>query len=414
MTAPTGRRAALGFIFVTVIVDVLAFGVTLPVLPKLVETFVGGDTADAARIFGLFGTVWALMQFLFSPILGGLSDRYGRRPVILISLFGLGLDYVLMALAPTLGWLFLGRVLSGALAANFSTAAAYVADVTPPEKRAAGYGMIGAAWGVGFVLGPALGGIMGQWHPRLPFWIAGALTLVNALYGLVILPESHPVENRRPFDLKRANPLGALGLLRSRPGLLGLGSSYFLHHVAHQVLPSVFVLFAGYRFGWNARDVGLALTAVGVATMIVQGGLVQPIVRRLGERRAMLAGLGAELVSYTLYGFAATPALLWVGIAIGAFAGLFNPAIQGLMTSRVDLTEQGRLQGANGSLMGIAGLIGPSVFGAVFAAFIEPGGRQVPGAAFFLAALFVALGALLSLGAATRPRFGDPPEAEIR
>lgn len=392
------RPAALGFIFVTILVDVLAFGVTIPVLPKLVEELSGGDTVQAARIFGAFGTVWALMQFVCSPILGVLSDRFGRRPVLLLSLFGLGLDYVLMALAPTLGWLFLGRVLSGMLAANYATAGAYIADVTPPERRAAGYGIMGAAWGLGFVLGPALGGVLGQISPRLPFWAAGALTLVNVAYGLVVLPESLPKERRRAVSLRNASPIGSLALLRGRPGLFELGAVYFLHHVAHHVLPSVFVLWAGYRLGWDTRMMGISLAIVGVASVVVQGALVRPIVARIGERRSLVVGLVAELVAYTMYGLADRAALVWVGVACGAFAGLFNPALQGLMSRRVDAAEQGRLQGVNGSLMGIAGLIGPGLFTLTFAHFISPGAPMVlPGAPFLLAAAVVAIGLMIAL-----------------
>src|SRR6266540_7012967 len=229
-THPQGpRRAALAFIFVTIVLDMLALGMIAPVLPKLVERFVGGDTAHAAEIYGLFGTVWALMQFFFSPVLGALSDRFGRRTVILLSNFGLGLDYIFMALAPTLWWLFAGRVISGITAASYPTAGAYIADVTPPEKRAAGFGMIGAAWGVGFVMGPALGGLLGKVNPRLPFWAAAGVTLLNALYGLFVLPEALAPESRKAFSWRRANPVGSLALLRSHPELLGLSSVNFIY-----------------------------------------------------------------------------------------------------------------------------------------------------------------------------------------
>ena len=245
MTEP--RRAAVVFIFITVVLDILALGIVIPVLPVLVEDFLGGNTAQAATMFGLFGTVWALMQFIFAPVLGALSDRFGRRPVILISCVGLGLDYVLMAVAPSLGWLFVGRVLSGITAASFTTAGAYISDVTSLEKRAAGFGMIGAAFGVGFVLGPAVGGILGAADPRLPFWVAGGLALANAAYGYFVLPESLPPEKRKPFSWRNANPMGSLQLLRRYPGLMGLASVSVMYHLVHHVLPSVFVLYVGYR-----------------------------------------------------------------------------------------------------------------------------------------------------------------------
>src|SRR5579862_2526662 len=354
---PSGRRAAFAFIFMTVVLDVLALGVVIPVLPKLVETFVGGDTPKAAHLYGLFGTVWALMQFLVSPLLGVLSDRFGRRPVILLSCLGLGLDYFAMAMAPTLAWLFVGRTVSGITSASVGAAGAYIADVSPPEKRAASYGMLGAAWGLGFVLGPALGGALGNVAPRLPFWVAGGLSLLNAAYGLFVLPESLPPERRTAFSWAKANPLGALILLRSYPRLTGLAVIFVLYQLAHQVLPSVFVLYSGHRYGWKANDVGYCLAAVGVCGVIVQGGLVRPIVARLGERRSMLTGLVFGMIGFTIYGAATTGRGLWMGIPVFAFMGLFGPSALGLMSRVVDPREQGQLQGANSCLGGITGLI---------------------------------------------------------
>src|SRR2546427_2755568 len=256
----TKRRAALGFIFVTVLLDMLAFGIIAPVLPRLISDFLHGDMARASKYMGLFVTTWALMQFFFSPILGMLSDRYGRRPVVLLSNFGLGLDYIVMALAPTVGWLFLGRVLSGITSSSIPTATAYISDVTPPEKRARAFGLIGAAFGVGFVLGPAMGGWLGAKNPRLPFWFAAAFSLLNALYGLLVLPESLPRERRQPrLRWQDANPVGALALLRSHPELLGLATVNFLGYVAHEVYATVFVLYATYRYGWGGRSIGSAL-----------------------------------------------------------------------------------------------------------------------------------------------------------
>ena len=286
------RQAAITFIFITVVLDVLALGIIIPVLPRLIEDFLHGDTARAAEMFGLFATVWALMQFFCSPIIGMLSDRFGRRRVILLSNFGLGLDYIVMALAPTVGWLFLGRVISGITGASFTTAGAYIADITPKEKRASSYGILGAAWGLGFVLGPALGGILGSVNPRLPFWAAAGMTLLNALYGLLVLPESLPPEKRTPkFVWARANPLGSLKLLRSHHELFGLATVNFLYYLAHQVLQSVIVLYVGYRYDWSARTVGLTLAVIGIGSVIVQGGLVRPVVARIGDRRALFTGL---------------------------------------------------------------------------------------------------------------------------
>ena len=263
---PRVRRAALAFIFITVVLDMLALGVVVPVLPKLIEDFLHGDTARAAQIVGWFATVWALMQFIFSPVLGALSDRFGRRTVILLSNFGLGLDYIVMATAPGLGWLFLGRIISGITAASFSTAGAYIADVTPPEKRAGAFGMLSAAFGLGFIVGPALGGILGNVNPRLPFWVAAALSLLNAMYGLLVLPESLPTEKREAFSWRRANPIGSIKLLRSHAELFGLSISTFVGNIAHEALPTTFVLYAMYRYGWSERTIGFALGTVGVSS----------------------------------------------------------------------------------------------------------------------------------------------------
>jgi DHA1 family tetracycline resistance protein-like MFS transporter len=404
-SATKKRSAALVFIFITVVVDVLALGIVIPVLPKLVEGFLGGDTAHAAEIFGLFNTVWALMQFIFSPALGALSDRFGRRPVILISCFGLGLDYILMAMAPTLWWLFAGRVISGITAASFSTAGAYIADVTPPEKRAAGFGMIGAAWGVGFVMGPALGGLLGAMDPRLPFWVAAGLTLLNAIYGLFVLPESLAPESRKAVTWRRANPVGSLILLRSHPELLGLSSVNFIYYLAHQVLPSVFVLYASFRYGWDESAVGLTLAVIGVFTIVVQAGVVKRVVARFGERRALFIGLICGGAGYAIYGLAPTGIAFLCALPIFAFMGLFGPAAQGLMTRHVGPSEQGQLQGANSSVMGITGLIGPGLFTLTFASFIGPHSDwRAPGAPFLLAALLMALALVLAWQVASHPQ----------
>ncbi|MDI3260271.1 MAG: TCR/Tet family MFS transporter [Sinobacteraceae bacterium] len=408
VSSPHARRAAVAFIFVTVVIDVLGFGVIIPVLPKLVVQFMHGDTARAAQIYGLFSTAWATMQFLFSPLLGAISDRFGRRPVILTSCFGLGLDYLVMALAPTVGWLLLGRIVSGICASSFSTAGAYIADVSPPEKRASAFGVIGAAFGVGFVVGPALGGVLGSIDPRLPFWGAAGLALLNASYGLFVLPESLPRERRSPaFAWQRANPVGSLKLLRSHHELLGLAGVNFLFQLAHYVLPSVYVLYTGYRYGWDARTVGLTLTAVGLLNIAVQGFLVKPAVRRLGERGALYTGLAFGLSGFAGFALAPSGAWMWSALPVFALMGLFTPGLQSLMTQRVSPSEQGQLQGANASIVGIAGLLGPGLFTQIFAWFI--GARaplHLPGAPFLLAAGLLTLALILAAAAAraTRPR----------
>ena len=390
------RRAALAFIFVTVVIDVLAFGIIIPVLPKLVEAFEGGDTAAAATTYGIFGTAWGLMQFFFMPVMGALSDRFGRRPVILISCLGLGLDFFLMALAPNLTWLFVGRLISGITASGFSTAFAYIADVAPPEKRAASFGLVGAAFGLGFVIGPALGGVLGQVDPRLPFWVAGCLAVTNAAYGFFILPESLALEKRAKFAWRKANPLGSLVLLRSHPELSGLAFTYFLMQLAHVVLPSITVLYMSYRYGWNELTVGLVLAGVGICSMIVQGGLVKPVVAKLGERRAIAVGLAFGAAGFLIYGLAPTGVLFLAGIPVMALWGFAGPAVQALMTRHVGVSEQGQLQGANASLVAIGGIAGPSLFAQVFSSFIGArASMHLPGAPFILAAaMLVAAGAV--------------------
>jgi DHA1 family tetracycline resistance protein-like MFS transporter len=390
------REAAFAFIFATVLLDMLTIGIIVPVLPKLVVDFMHGDTETAAEVYGLFGTAWALMQFLFSPIQGALSDRFGRRAVILISNLGTGLDYVLMALAPTIGWLFLGRVISGITAASISTAYAYIADVTPPEQRAARFGLLGAAFGAGFVLGPALGGLAGSISPRLPFWIAAALSLANAAYGVFVLPESLPHERRAPFAWRRANPLGSLTLLRQHAELLGLAGVTFLLDLAHAVLPSVSVLYMAYRYGWDERIVGFTMAGVGVCAIIVQGGVVGAVTTRFGERAALMIGLAFGIAGFAVFGLATTGIGFWLGIPLMALWGLAGPASMGLMSRRVSGSEQGALQGANGSIMGIANLIGPIVFTQTFAAAIGSGRLwQLPGAPFLLAALLLVAAAIM-------------------
>lgn len=397
MPKPAGR-AALAFIFVSIVLDIVAFGIIIPVLPKLVESFVNNDSATAAEWVGLFGTVWALMQFCCAPVLGALSDRYGRRPVLLLSILGLGLDYIFMALAPTLGWLFVGRIISGMTASGFATASAYIADVTEPEQRAAAFGIVGAAWGFGFIVGPALGGVLGASDPRLPFWVAGALALVNALYGFFVLPESLPPERRAPFSWARANPLGSLQFLRAHRELLPLATVSFLYNLGHTVYPSVFVLWAGYVLDWGAREVGIALAVVGVANVVVQGGLVRPLVRRLGARRALAIGATAGTLGFALYGLTAVPWMFWVAVLVYAPAGVFNPSLMGVMSKRVGASGQGRLQGATSSLNGIAGMLGPGLFTLSFAATIRPSsGIHLAGLPFLIAAALFAAAGLLAL-----------------
>jgi MFS transporter, DHA1 family, tetracycline resistance protein len=384
--------AAAAFIFVTILLDMVAIGLIMPILPKLIESFVANDTASAARIFGLFGTAWALMQFFFSPILGALSDRFGRRPVVLLSNFGLAFDYVLMALAPSLNWLFAGRIISGITSASISTGFAYIADTTPAERRAAAFGKIGVAFGAGFILGPAIGGLLGDISPRLPFWAAAGLSFANGLYGLLILPESLPQERRSPFRLRKANPVGALYLLRSNRILARLSVMNFFAQLAHVVLPSTFVLYATYRYGWSSKTVGLTLALVGICSMVVQGTAIGPIVKRFGERRALLLGLVFGVAGFLIFGIAPTGHWFWLGIPVMSLWGVAGAATQALMTRLVAPDQQGQLQGATASVQSVAQLLGPFVFTLTFAYFIGAHApTKLPGAPFLLASALLAL-----------------------
>ena len=378
-------RRALAFIFCTVTLDCLALGIMLPVLPTIVLGFMHGDTAGAAEMFGVFATTWGLMQFLCSPLLGALSDRYGRRPVILISCLGMGLDYIFMAVAPSLTLLLVGRIISGITAATIATSFAYIADVSTPDERAKSFGIVGMGFGLGFVLGPAIGGLLGGFDPRLPFWVSAVACFINAAFGWFVLPESLPPERRMAFAWKRANPVGSLRLLLSHRQLIGLAVIDFIVNVAHQVLPSIFVLYAGYRYGWSETTVGLTLAFVGVSTGVVSGFVVGPAVKWLGTRRALLVGLAFGCLGMVIYGLAPTGAWFWVGIPVMALWGIVGPSILDLMSRRVSESEQGQLQGANSSARSITGLIGPAIFTTTFAWLLG----WLPGAPFLLAALLL-------------------------
>ena len=394
--------AAFIFVFITVALDMMAVGITAPVLPKLIIDFQQGDVAEAAGYVGLFATLWAAMQFIFAPIIGAASDRFGRRPVILLSNLGLGLDYMLMALAPSLAWLFVGRLISGITSASYPTAGAYIADVTPPAERAAKFGMLGAAFGLGFIVGPAVGGLLGGIDLRLPFWVAAGLSLANATYGFFILPESLPPERRKPFSLRAANIFGAVKLLRSHPELLGLAGALFVMALAHESLPNTFVLYADQRYGWNESQVGLVLAIIGVASVVVSMLLVKPLVHRLGERHAAMGGLVCGVAGFLLFALASSGSLFLVGIAFLALMGIANPAFQALMSRRVDPMEQGQLQGALGSIRAVTGMLGPIMFTQIFAASVKQSSEHLLGAAFLVSAGLLVTALLI--GAKVLPR----------
>lgn len=398
LIAPGARKAALAFIFITVLIDVLAFGVIIPVLPHLVQQMVGGNISTAAWWVGGFGVAFSLIQFVCSPIQGTLSDRYGRRPVILLSCLGLGLDFIFMALAPTLAWLFVGRMISAATSASFTTANAYIADVTTHENRAKGFGMIGAAFGLGFIIGPLIGGVLGDIDLRLPFWFSAGLALLNFCYGMFVLPESLPVEKRTShFDWSHANPVGSLKLLRSYPQVFGLAAVIFIANLAHYVYPSIFVLFADYRYGWGQKEVGYVLALVGVLSVIVNVALVGRMVKAMGERRAVLLGLACGTVGFAVYGLAGQGWIFLLGLPISALWAIAAPATQSLITRQVGADAQGRIQGALTSLVSLAGIAGPAIFAGSFGWFVSDAAPvKLPGIPFLIAALLLVIAWLVT------------------
>src|SRR5438876_1161664 len=381
------RPAAVIFILVTVTLDILAMGLIIPVLPKLILDFLGGEMTDAAKWSARFAVVFALMQFFCSPLLGVLSDRFGRRPIILLSNLGLGLDYIVMAMAPTLNWLFLGRIISGITTSSIPTAMAYIADVTPKQKRAAAFGLIGVAFGIGFTFGPAIGGLAGNVNPRLAFWVAAALSLMNWLWGYFFVPESLPRDQRKEFALRRANPVGSLVLLRSHPELWRLTVIQFLAYLSHNVLTTIWSLYAIYRFSWNQVTIGVSLMIVGICTALISGGLTGRLVKRFGEKLTLCIGQFFGAAGMCVAGLARNGFTFLASVPVISMWNVSFPAAQGMMTHRVSEREQGELQGALQSLRSITFIIGPVLFSQVFSWFIDPKhSLHIPGAPYYLAA----------------------------
>lgn len=394
------RKPAIGFIFVTLVLDVLGFGLIIPVAPKLVQTLQGGMEKDAAGIVGLLAATYAAMQFLFAPVLGAISDRVGRRPVLLGSLFGSGLDYFCMALAPNLPLLFITRAINGISGASMTVASAYIADVTAPEKRAGAFGLVGAAFGLGFVLGPLMGGILGDINIHYPFYAAGAITLLNWLYGLLVLPESLPREKRVAFKASRINPIGAFVGLGKYPLVAGLAGAFFLLNVAQFGLHSTWVLYTSHRYGWTPRDVGFSLAVVGIGAAVVQGGLARKLIPWLGERRALVLGLAMGVLAYIGYGAATQGWMIYAIVAVGSLGGIAQPAAQAIITKTVLPTEQGVTQGAMTGLQSVANILGPIIGTSVFAyAISDKPPFQVPGMSFFVCAIFAGLGWIVTMWA---------------
>ncbi len=381
------RRPAIAFIFVTGVLDVMAMGLVVPVLPQLIEEF-AGSRSSAGLWNGVLTALWAAMQFVFSPIIGSLSDRYGRRPVILLSTAGLAIDWVLMALAPNLWWLAVGRLIGGITSSSFTAIYAYMADITSPQQRARAYGLVGAAFSLGFIAGPALGGVLGAWGPRVPFWVAAGLSTLAFAYGWLILPESLPAVRRMPFAWSRANPVGSLRLLRSHPELSGLAVVTLLLYLAHHVFSVVYVLYAEHRYGLGPFEIGMMLALAGGLDMVVQGWAVGHVVKRLGDRRTMVLGLVGGTVGLIAVGFAPTPGLFVAALFPNALWGFAMPTLLSLMTQRVSESEQGQLQGANNSVASIAGIVSPIFFGWVYSVSVS-----MPGISFYIAAAILSCGA---------------------
>ena len=387
-------NASVSFILLTLGIDALGLGLVIPIIPELVRELGGGDAGSAAGWVGALVATFAAAQFVAAPILGGLSDRWGRRPVIILSLLGMSINYMLLAWAPSLAWLFLGRLCAGATAANAATANAYIADITPPEQRAARFGLIGAAFGAGFVLGPALGGLLGSVGLRLPFLAAAGLALANALYGALVLPESLPAARRRAFSWTRANAIGSLQTLKADQVTGWLALSWGLMLFGLGALPSCFVLSTGQRFGWGTRENGLAFAAMGVGQALVQGALVRPVIRWLGERRTALAGLGLALAAYVAFGSAQAGWVIYVAVVLQALGSIAGPAMRGMMSERVGLERQGELQGGLASVEGLTAIVSPVVAAAVFAAAVQALGPSWAGAPYLVGAATYGLAAV--------------------
>ncbi|MCB2379479.1 TCR/Tet family MFS transporter [Hymenobacter sp. BT635] len=392
------RQAALGFIFITLLLDVIGFGIIIPVIPKLISQLIGGSLSEASKYGGWLMFAFASMQFLFSPVLGNLSDQYGRRPVLLFALFGFGLDYLFVAFAPTITWLFVGRIIAGITGASFSTASAYIADISTPEKRAQNFGMIGAAFGLGFIIGPVIGGVLGQYGPRVPFYFAAGLTLLNWLYGFFILPESLDKEHRRKFDWRRANPIGSLRQLQKYPVILGMVGSLVLIYIAAHSTQSTWSYYTMYKFHWNEAWVGYSLGVIGALTALVQGVLIRHLNPRLGPKRSVFLGLAFYALGFLLFALAPTGWLMFVFLVPYCLGGIAGPALQGIMSGQVPPNEQGELQGALTSLVSLTSIIGPPLMTNLFSFFTSSKAPvHFPGAAFLTGAVLTVISMLLAM-----------------
>ena len=396
-------NSALIFIFITLLIDVTGLGIIIPVLPTLIQELIGGNLSQAARYGGFLMFSYAAMQFLFSPILGGLSDQYGRRPILLASLLGFGLDYIFLGFASTIEWLFIGRIIAGIMGASFTTGGAYIADVSTPENRAQNFGLIGAAFGVGFIIGPVLGGVLGQYGARVPFFVSAGLALVNLLYGYFILPESLKTENRRKFDWKRANPISSILNLKRYPVIVNLIASLLFIYIAGHATQGIWTYYTMEKFGWNQQWVGYSLGFVGLTVAIVQGGLTRILIPKLGPKRAVFIGLGFYALGFLLFAFASKGWMMFAFMIPYSLGGLAGPSLQGIISSQVPPNEQGELQGSLTSLVSLTSIVGPLFMTGLFSYFTTPQNPfYFPGAPFIAGAIFTIVSLLLAIRPLTK------------
>jgi len=396
--AKPGKQAALGFIFATLLIDIMGLGIIIPVIPKLIEHLINGGLSEASGYAGWLTAAYAAMQFVFAPLIGNLSDKFGRRPVLLCSLLGFSVDYMFSAFAPTIGWLFVGRIVAGITGASFTTASAYIADISEPEKRAANFGLIGVAFGLGFIIGPVIGGILGKYDVHYPFMAAAALALLNATYGYFILPESLSIENRRPLDLKKINPFTSIFQLKKYKSVIGLAFSLFLIYFAAQAVQSVWTFYTMDKFHWNEAWVGYSLGFVGLMTAIVQGGLIRIILPKLGNERSIWIGLSLYAIGLLLFAFASKGWMMFAFLVPYCLGGIAGPAIQGYISTSVPANEQGNLQGGLTGLMSFSSIFGPLVMTEAFYYFTKPNPfLQFPGAPFVLGSFLMLISVLLAV-----------------
>ena len=389
----SNKTAAISFIFITLLIDVTGIGLIIPVVPGLIKELIQGSVSDSSIYSGWLAFSYAVMQFIFAPLLGNLSDRYGRRPILLISLFGLGIDYIFLAIAPSIGWLFLGRIIAGLGGASFTTATAYIADISTPQNRAQNFGMVGAAFGVGFILGPVIGGLLGQFGLRVPFMVAALLSFLNFIYGYFVLPESLSLENRRKFDWKRSNPLSSIKQLKKYPAVSGLVISYFLIYLATNSVQSTWSFFTIQQFNWNPKMIGISLGLVGLLVGIVQGGLIRIINPLLGSKRSVYVGMALYTLGLILFSFASQSWMMFVFLVPYCLGGICGPALQSIISGQVPSNQQGELQGGLTSVMSLTSIIGPVVMTSLFSYFTSPTAPfHFAGASFFLGSILMALG----------------------